>query len=252
MDMNAFIEEALTPFLGTGEISEIGPIVKSGKEATVICCRAGEAVPEFELIAAKVYRPFDNRSFKQSSVYQSGRMQFQHNTRLRRAIQNNSDFGKQMAYTIWVHDEWTSLCHVYEAGVDTPVPIASNQHAVLMEYIGDAHGTAAPRLHEVDVDTEEARALTEELLEQIEIMLDAHRVHGDFSPYNILYHQGRTYVIDFPQAVDPRLHATAFDLLRRDVVNICNWATDRGVAGEFNGDSIALDLWERFRVGEIG
>ena len=249
MHMDSFVEEALMPFLETGEIAEIVDVVKSGKEATVLCCRGGETCAH-GYVAAKVYRPLKNRSFRQNSIYQQGRVQFAHNSRIRRALNKNTEFGRKIAQFLWVNDEWETLCAVYEAGVAAPAPIAVGEHAVLMQFIGEG-GAAAARLHEVDVSAEEAESIAEEIIEDVATMLHAHRVHGDLSPYNVLYDRGRVYVIDYPQSVDPRLHGGALNLLRRDVSNICAWAIERGAA-DFDGDEITNDLWRAFQLGEIG
>src|SRR5207245_350234 len=54
-------------------ITGIDHVVKSGKEATVYCCRAHPATGA-EFLAAKVYRPRQVRSFQNDAVYQQGRV----------------------------------------------------------------------------------------------------------------------------------------------------------------------------------
>ena len=60
--------DVLEPFFDEGWITELIRPVKSGKEATVYLCRAGERTGE-ELVAAKVYRSLHQRGFKNDSVY---------------------------------------------------------------------------------------------------------------------------------------------------------------------------------------
>ena len=59
--------------------------------------------------------------------------------------------------------------------------------------------------------------------------LDRHRIHGDLSPFNILWWQGRPWIIDFPQAVDARMNANSYALLCRDVENVCRFFAKRDV-----------------------
>ena len=44
-------------------------------------------------------------------------------------------------------------------------------------------------------------------------------VHGDFSEYNLLWHDSRVYVIDVSQSVESD-HPSALDFLRKDVSNV--------------------------------
>ena len=48
-------------------------------------------------------------------------------------------------------------------------------------------------------------------------------VHGDFSPYNILWHEGRACVIDVGQGVVDS-HPKAQEFLVRDVTRLVEWA----------------------------
>lgn len=129
-----------------------------------------------------------------------------------------------------------------------PRPLAQMGNAVLMEYVGDV-GDAAPRLREVALASEEARPLFERLLRNVELFLACDRIHGDLSPYNILYWRGGAVIIDFAQAVDPRYSPVVFDLLARDVRRLCEFFARYGV--EADATSLALDLWERYMRGEL-
>jgi serine/threonine-protein kinase RIO1 len=108
----------------------------------------------------------------------------------------------------------------------------------------------------VRLDAATAEGVLKRLLWNVELMLDHHCVHGDLSPFNILYRQipaggaGQAILIDFPQATDPRLNHAARSLLTRDVEALCAWAGRMGVRAEA-GD-IAARLWQRFREGWIG
>jgi RIO kinase 1 len=66
--------------------------------------------------------------------------------------------------------------------------------------------------------------------------------HGDLSPYNVLLHEDRIVVIDWPQIVDIIGNPHGFEFLERDVRNICDWFVRRGLevdAGELLGDLVA-------------
>lgn len=240
--------EALQSFFEEDLLSEILHEVKSGKEASVFCCRSkADDLPE--LIAAKVYRPSEQRSFQRKDIYLAGRVERAHNTRIHRALKSGSAFGKKVDAYLWIQHEWELLTRLYSAGVPTPRPIAVADRAILMSYAGDEQ-EPAPMLSSVRFERSEVETIADEVLAMIEAMLDCHCVHGDLSPYNILFWQGRPMLIDVPQAVDPRLNPGAQTLLRRDVRNICDWAAKVGVSRDTN--AIADDLWTRFTLGEIG
>ncbi len=242
--------DALDPFVDEGWISEIVYQSKSGKEATVYCCRAGVAAPHpGELLAAKVYRSLDKRSFRHAQIYQAGRVERAHNTRILRALRNNSVFGKSIQNAVWSGHEWETMMHLYEGGADVPEPLRNSENAILMPFIGDQNGPA-PMLNDVSLSRDDVQRVVDVLLENVEIMLDLHRVHGDLSPYNVLYWEGRATIIDFPQAIDPRLNPAGLQLLQRDIDNVCRWAAKYNVHRD--AARIGSDLWTRFQVGELG
>lgn len=223
------------PFYTRGLISGTPRMVKSGKEATVFCCLGGAESPA-ALLALKVYRPRENRTFKNDAVYQEGRVIM--DARQRRAVQNKSRYGRDVQFASWREHEFTTLHALYRAGADVPRPLLQSGNAILMEYIGDEEGPA-PALQRVTPDDGEAGPLFQRLVWNIGLLLAHNWVHGDLSPFNILHWQGEIKVIDFPQAVDPR--ANAFSLLVRDVENVYRYCARYGVQADAVG--LAQDLW---------
>jgi RIO kinase 1 len=248
MQAESEMSDALEAFIEEGWISEVLYEAKGGKEAVVYCCRGGPLLPG-RLVAAKAYRSITTRRFTNDAIYQTGRMQFAHDSRLRRALEAGSGFGRKAQAALWLEHEWETMSVLHDARADVPRPIRRNGGALLMAFLGDEHGPA-PMLREVRPDPAEAAALVDGLLDNIELMLDRHRVHGDLSPYNVLYWQGRATIIDFPQAIDPRLNPAARSLLARDVEHICGWGRRHGA--DRPAGRIVNDLWSRFVIGELG
>jgi RIO kinase 1 len=239
--------EQLEEFFDRGLIEDVLGLVKTGKEASVYCCKAGSML-DAEFAAAKVYRARQYR-FKNDAVYQESRArELGIRGSALRAFEKRrkSDTGRQVQSATWIHHELETLGTLSDAGADVPKPYASAGDAILIEFFGDG-GEAAPQLNRVRLPQVEAGPLFERIIENIELFLSFNRVHGDLSPHNILYFDGHVRVIDFPQSVDPRFNRNARDLLERDVANVCRYFGEYGV--EANSTVITDDLWRRFTYG---
>jgi RIO kinase 1 len=250
MAISGDVREALDPFFEQGLIEDVLFEVKSGKEATVYCCRPSSTQGvNFALLAAKVYRPLESRRFRNDAVYHTGRMHLARNGRVKRAAVARSAFGREVQYSTWIDNEWSMLTRLHARGIDVPQPLARGARAILMPYFGSADAPS-PNLNEAELDRSHVETVTDRLLRTIARMLDEHCVHGDLSPFNVLWWNGRAVIIDLPQAVDPRLNPAARQLLGRDVENICQWGGRRGVRRD--AGSITRDLWSGFVIGELG
>ena len=117
--------------------------------------------------------------------------------------------------------------------------VSQTTDGLLMQYIGDSSG-AAPRLAQAQLDLEGAALAAAQLRSDLHRMVGAGLVHGDLSPYNLLWWQGRLWMIDLPQAVDIALNLNALDLLLRDLRNVALWFQRRGVA--FDADDVFAEL----------
>ena len=53
--------------------------------------------------------------------------------------------------------------------------------------------------------------------------------HGDLSPYNVLLHEERLVLIDWPQIVDIIGNPRGPEFLERDCHNMCAWFAARGL-----------------------
>jgi len=230
------LSEAIEPFLIEGLIAEVLYPIKSGKEATVYCCRGGPRLDD-ALVAAKVYKPRAFRSFRDDSIYRAGRVIL--DSRARRAAAKGTDFGQQVQSALWTDHEWNTLRLLHAAGADVPRAVAHAAGGILLEFIGDESGPA-PLLRDVHLSPEQAEPLFERLLDNIRLWLACNVIHADLSPYNVLCVGGDPVVIDFPQAVDPRFNPNAFQLLVRDVDNLARFFARWGVQRD------AFELAERY------
>ena len=215
----------LNPLIEDHLIAEVIRPIKAGKEAVVYCCRAHESLGG-ELIAAKIYRPVEQRSFKRDGVYQQGRERgARPDARTLRALGKKTKRGRLHKFSAWIAHEMRTLTVLYQAGADVPEPIDRVGPVILMEYFGDDKAPA-PVLVNVTLDADEVATIYKQILHNIELFLIQHRVHADLSAYNILYVEDRVVIIDFPQSVDPRYNDDAFDLLVRDLKNVNSFFAD--------------------------
>ena len=217
----------LTPLIEDHLIAEVIRPIKAGKEAAVYCCRAHESLGG-ELIAAKIYRPVEQRSFKRDAVYQQGRERGSRpDARTLRALGKKTKRGRLHKFSAWIAHEMRTMTLLHQAGADVPEPIDRVGPVILMEYFGDDKAPA-PVLVNVTLDANEVATIYKQILRNVEIFLIQHRVHADLSAYNILYVEDRVVIIDFPQSVDPRYNDDSFDLLVRDLKNVNSFFAECG------------------------
>jgi len=235
--LGTFYEERL--------ITDVLNLVKSGKEATVYCCRAHPST-RTKLLAAKIYRPRDFRSFKNDAVYREGRVIL--DGRLRRAVKKKTQLGRDVQSTSWVEHEFQTLKMLYDAGADVPKPFSYSGSAILMEYVGD-YQTPAPMLKNVSLEPDEAQSLFDLLMHNVELWLACNIIHADLSEYNVLYWKETVKIIDFPQAIDARFNSNAYSLLSRDISSLCRYFARCGK--RFNSSQIAEELWTKFLRAEL-
>ncbi len=207
--------------------TELG-ILKTGKEADVFLLR--RAVPETGpscLLAAKRYRDTGHRMFHRDSGYIEGRRVRQ--SRTNRAVAGRTAFGRQAIAGQWAAAEFAALVQLFQAGVPVPYPVSVLGTEVLLEFIGDANGTAAPRLAELRPSAALLASLWDQLVEATVTLARYGLAHGDLSAYNLLVHRGRLVMIDLPQVVDVIANPQGATYLDRDAANVAAWFTARGL-----------------------
>jgi RIO kinase 1 len=214
--------------------------LKSGKEAAVYVVQS-----EGEVRCAKVYKDASQRSFQQQSVYQEGRKV--RNTRQARAMQKGSRFGNQQQEAAWQNAEVDALFQLAAAGVRVPKPFNFIEGVLLMELITDVSGNAAPRLNDLELNSEQALAYHAFLLKEVVRMLCAGLIHGDLSEYNILIDSQGPVIIDLPQAVNAAANNNAAQMLERDVNNLANYFGR--FAPELLTTQYGKEIWKLYQSG---
>ena len=164
------------------------------------------------------------------------------NSRDRRAAAKKSRHGKLVLRHDWPDNEFAMLERLTDAGVNVPLPVARTADGVLMQYVGD-RTMAAPRLVHAGLSHAGVEDAAAQLLENLHRMVAAGIVHADLSVYNLLWWQGRLWIIDVPQAVDISINGQSLEFLHRDLVNVAGWFRAKGVA--FDADKQFSELVAR-------
>lgn len=201
-------------------------VLKSGKEADVALVRRTLG-DRSALHAVKRYRDAHHRMFHRDAGYLEGRRLKK--TRETRAVATRTSFGREIIAAQWAIAEFSMLSRLWSLGAPVPYPVQLYDDEIMMEFIGDADGVAAPRLAQLRPDREEAAALYGQLHAALVVLADAGYTHGDLSAYNVLVHEGRVVLIDLPQVVDLTGNPQGPSYLERDCTNICQWFESRGL-----------------------
>ncbi len=203
---------AVSRLVNQGQFESIDFPISTGKEGGVFRATKGS-----EFRAVKIYR-IGNSTFRHLPAYAL--------EQLRRQTSVRNYGGLIIA---WTRREHTILGRLADAGVRAPHPYGHLRNVLVMGLIQDGAGPA-PRLR--DAVIEDPAVLYEDLVTQIGLMVrKAHLVHGDLSPYNVLYSEGQVVLIDVAQAM-PTDHPEATKLLERDLANFTKFLNRLGVEVE--------------------
>ena len=216
---------SLYKLMKSGLIDTLDFPIARGKEAHVFH-GTGENGP----IAVKIFHT-SNAVFKNLVQYIEGDPRFGGLKRRHRDLVD-----------IWVRKEFRNLSRLEKWGLAVPKPLGVHKNVLVMEYLGTANAPS-PRLRDVQVVDPEA--VYDELLEFLAVTWQkAKMVHGDFSPYNIMWHGDRPVVIDVGQAV-VHSHPKSQEFLVRDVTRLVEWANKNGIKielAEAMYDVLEMDL----------
>ncbi|KAL2161816.1 hypothetical protein VTH06DRAFT_7600 [Thermothelomyces fergusii] len=214
----------LLQLINRGVVNEIHGAISTGKEANVygaVLYPDGGGEPTQRAI--KIYKTAI-LVFKDRERYITG----EHRFKAGAEKGNNRKMVK-----LWAEKEFRNLRRLHAAGIACPEPLLLKLHVLVMEFLGDKRGYAYPRLRDArltgdDVD-EQWRKLYVQLLGIMRRLYQVcSLVHADLSEYNILYHDGRLYIIDVSQSVEHD-HPRALEFLRMDIKNVGDFFRRQGV-----------------------
>ncbi|KAK1815517.1 Serine/threonine-protein kinase rio1 [Friedmanniomyces endolithicus] len=227
----------LLQLLNRDIISEMNGVLSTGKEANVY--HALSTLSESELGANGAAKPLHRAIkvyktsilvFKDRDKYVSGEFRFKHGY--------NKSSNRAMV-KVWAEKEFRNLRRIHAAGIPCPQPIYLKAHVLVMSFLGNSKGWPAPRLRDVEFPASDTtseddavsrwRNVYVTLLGYMRKMYHiCHLVHADLSEYNLLYNDGKLFVIDVSQSVEHD-HPRSLEFLRMDIKNITDFFRRKGV-----------------------
>ncbi|KAG9099228.1 protein kinase rio1 [Ceratobasidium sp. 370] len=198
----------LFKMIGRGLIWEVNGCVSTGKEANVYHALTPSQPPAH--LALKIFKT-SILIFKDRDRYVTGEHRFRH---------GYSKRNPRKMVRLWAEKEMRNLKRLLAADIRCPEPIEVRENVLVMGFVGDNDGWAAPRLKDALIEPTGLPSLYTELLIIIRRLYHVCKlVHADLSEYNILYHNAHLYIIDVSQSVEHD-HPSAFDFLRNDIRNV--------------------------------
>nr|KAG5699945.1 hypothetical protein BaRGS_018244 [Batillaria attramentaria] len=219
----------LYKMLNSGLLESIGGAIAGGKESVVFHAHGGsfedKEVPRE--VAIKVFKT-TLMDFKVREKYVHGDHRF-----------SKDDYKKQNPRKIikmWAMKEVANLNRMRKFDVPCPKVVVLKKHVLVMSLIG--RDNPAPKLKDANLSVADMQDAYEQT---VEIMKALHRqcmlVHADMSEYNLLWHDGKVWVIDVSQAVD-LTHPQAFHFLYRDCCNVSTYFKKQGVHGVLQSEQL--------------
>lgn len=206
----------LLQMINRNVVSEVNGVISTGKEANVYHAMSSAPGDDESDIhrAIKVYKT-SILVFKDREKYVAGEHRFR---------QGYNKSNNRAMVKVWAEKEMRNLKRIYASGIPCPEPVYLRLHVLAMSFVGDAKGTAAPRLKDVEFVDSDAlsrwRKVYIEIVSYMKIMYqDCKLVHADLSEYNILYHKDKPWIIDVSQSVEHD-HPRSLDFLRMDIKNV--------------------------------
>jgi len=237
--------EALAQYFDDGTIDGYERVLSEGKEAVLhVVSKSGNGGKLY--YAAKVYKKREERGFRNRADYFVEQNLYKRRSML--AIRKKTRFGREVEEAVWQNRETSYLRELLAAGADVPALVKAGQDSFIMEYLGDGRERAL-KLVEAKGEITDPCGAFERVLRNIELFLSCNIVHGDLSPYNVLYYRGRVVVINFPQASDPRRNPNAPALLLRDIRNICAFFAKWDIPAE--PEAIFDGMWSSWQLNEM-
>ncbi|KAJ8378164.1 hypothetical protein AAFF_G00245500 [Aldrovandia affinis] len=211
--------------VNAGILENINGCISTGKEAVVFHADGGsledKTIPEECVL--KVFKTTLNE-FKNRDQYTTDYYRFK---------DRFSKLNPRKIIRMWAEKEMHNLTRMRKAGILCPEVVVLKKHILVMSFIGQNH-VPAPKLKEVKLGSEDMRGAYYQVLHMMQQLYEeCSLVHADLSEYNMLWHEGKVWVIDVSQSVE-LTHPHGLEFLFRDCRNVSTFFLKAGVADTMN------------------
>uniref|UniRef100_A0A3P8WPG8 Serine/threonine-protein kinase RIO3 n=1 Tax=Cynoglossus semilaevis TaxID=244447 RepID=A0A3P8WPG8_CYNSE len=219
--------------VNSGVLENINGCISTGKKSVVFHANGGslEEEPVPNEVVLKVFKTTLN-DFKNRDRYIKDDYRF---------IDRFSKLNPRKIIRLWAEKEMHNLCRMKKAEIPCPQAVLLKKHILVMSFIGEDH-VPAPKLKDIMLSSEDMKAAYFQVLHMMQQLYQKCKlVHADLSEYNMLWHQGKVWLIDVSQSVEPT-HPHGLEFLLRDCRNC------RVVFFRKRGVTEAMTMYELFNA----
>lgn len=230
--------------INQGLLDEVNGAINTGKEANVYHGIGGNSEKQVSVgeVAIKVYKTTLNE-FKNREPYIKDDYRFK---------DKFSKANNRKIITLWAEKEMHNLNRLHRAGLPCPEVVCLKKHVLVMTFIGQ-DGRSAPTLKDAPLSQsqiQKAYSDTVDIMGNMYTKCDL--VHADLSEFNLLWYDGKVWVIDVSQSVF-HTHPHALGFLLRDCVNVTNFFNKRGASDVKSAADLFTDVCGKvLPEGDIG
>ncbi|XP_041824793.1 serine/threonine-protein kinase RIO3 [Melanotaenia boesemani] len=207
--------------VNSGVLENINGCISTGKESVVFHADGGsleeQSVPHE--VVLKVFKTTLNE-FKSRDRYIKDDYRF---------IDRFSKLNPRKIVRLWAEKEMHNLTRMKKAGIPCPEVVLLKKHILVMSFIGKDH-VPAPKLKDAILGSEDMKSAYHQVLHMMQqLYQECNLVHADLSEYNMLWYEGKVWLIDVSQSVEPT-HPHGLEFLFRDCRNVSTFFQKRGVS----------------------
>uniref|UniRef100_A0AAY5KFD3 Serine/threonine-protein kinase RIO3 n=1 Tax=Esox lucius TaxID=8010 RepID=A0AAY5KFD3_ESOLU len=215
--------------VNAGVLENINGCISTGKESVVFHAAGGsmedKAVPNECVL--KVFKTTLNE-FKNRDKYIKDDYRFK---------DRFSKLNPRKVIRLWAEKEMHNLARMKNADIPCPEVVVLKKHILVMSFIGKDH-VPAPKLKDAMLSSEDMKKAYYQVLHvssdvQLWLYMECNLVHADLSEYNMLWHEGKVWLIDVSQSIEPT-HPHGLEFLFRDCRNVSTFFQKGGVSETMN------------------